>query len=62
MYVELANQVSFFSPCAITGLSYTVDIPKDNVIQVYLTAMVHGRLGTGDLELLNFEMEPRMER
>ena len=57
MYLELAQQVSFFSPCSITGLAYSVDIPKDTVVQVYLTAMVHGKLDSGDLEILNFDGE-----
>lgn len=60
MYVEIANQVSFLSHCNITGLSYTVDIPKDNIVQVYLTAMVHGHLDTS-LELLDFELDNRMD-
>ena len=61
MYLELANQLSFLSPCSITGMSYSVDIPKDSIVQVYMTAMVHGKLGPRDLELLNFEMEPTVE-
>ena len=61
MYQELASQLSFLSPCSITGLSYSVDIPKDSVIQVYMTAMVHGKLGPRDLELLHFEMEPNFD-
>jgi hypothetical protein len=57
MYQELAQQVSFFSPCSITGLAYSVDIPRGTVVQVYLTAMVHGKLVSGDLEILNFDLD-----
>jgi hypothetical protein len=57
MYQELAQQVSFFSPCSISGLAYSVDIPKDTIVQVYLTAMVHGKLISGDLEILNFDAD-----
>ncbi|KAJ3324791.1 hypothetical protein HDV06_006099 [Boothiomyces sp. JEL0866] len=43
LYQELAFQMSFLSPCTVTGLKYDVQLPKENCIQVILNAMVIGK-------------------
>ncbi|KAJ3271764.1 hypothetical protein HDV01_006372 [Terramyces sp. JEL0728] len=43
LYQELAFQMSFLSPCTVTGLKYDIQLPKENCIQVNLNAMVIGK-------------------
>jgi hypothetical protein len=44
MYQDLAFQMSFLSPCTVTGVTYSVQIPKSNLVQVFMTAMAHGKI------------------
>lgn len=44
IYQELAFQMSFMSPCIVTGVSYSIQIPKINCVQVSMTAMVYGNM------------------
>jgi uncharacterized protein YbjQ (UPF0145 family) len=44
MYQDLAFQMSFLSPCTVTGVTYTVQIPKSNLVQIFMTAMTHGKV------------------
>lgn len=43
MYEELQVSLGYFQSCLITGISYQLDLPKDNEIQIRLNATVIGQ-------------------
>ena len=43
LYQDLQAQVSYFQPdCVVTGIHYDIHLPKDNFIQISLTAVAMG--------------------
>ena len=42
MYQELMCQMSYLSPATVTGLKYSVQLPRASTVQVYLVGMVSG--------------------
>jgi hypothetical protein len=51
MYQELASQMSYMSSCSVSGISYSVQITKSNCVQIYMNAVVSGRVIPGIAEL-----------
>lgn len=43
MYQEMQFQLSYFSPCLVAGIEYSVQLPKDNEVQIQLTAVALGQ-------------------
>ncbi|KAJ2999533.1 hypothetical protein HDV02_002680 [Globomyces sp. JEL0801] len=48
---ELALQMSFLLPCTAIGLSYDIQVPKNNHVQIVMTALVLGDIMEPDLQL-----------
>ncbi|KAJ3290886.1 hypothetical protein HK104_006469 [Borealophlyctis nickersoniae] len=44
LYHDLHHQLSYFSPCIVAGLTYDIQLPKDNEVQISLTAVALGHL------------------
>ena len=42
MYQELMCQMSYLSPATVTGLKYSIVLPRASTVQVYLSGMVSG--------------------
>lgn len=42
MYQEIQLQLSYLSPCYVSGIRHTIQVPKENEIQVCLTACATG--------------------
>ncbi|KAI9208468.1 uncharacterized protein BJ171DRAFT_207984 [Polychytrium aggregatum] len=48
MYKELQLQLSYFSTCVVSGITYDVQLPKENEVQVCLNAIAMGYLPCAD--------------
>jgi hypothetical protein len=44
MYQEIELQLSYLSPCYVTGVRHCIQVPKENEIQVCLTAYAIGNM------------------
>ena len=45
MYQDLQSQVAYFQPkCIITGIKYDIHLPKDNLVQISMTAVAMGQI------------------
>ena len=56
LFQEIQLQLSYFSPCLISGINYSIQLPKENEVQIFMTAVAIGELALiEDVEPFNFE-------
>ena len=44
LYEELKFQLSYYQPCVIAGIDYDIQLPKENEVQIRLTAIAMGQV------------------